>query len=143
MALRMLDAVKLEQPELVLHLGDGIRDLSQLHVWAPNLPVEFVRGNCDGWGGQEEKILELLGHRIWMLHGHTRGVKRSLTRLRTMARKLDVEVVLYGHTHVPLYMQEDGLHILNPGSIGQYGKTEYGVIELEKDMISCQLISML
>lgn len=50
----------------------------------PQLPVTMVPGNCD-WGqtGEPERLLEIEGVRILMLHGHTRHVKSSPWLLST------------------------------------------------------------
>ena len=44
----------------------------------PDIPLLGVPGNCD-YGGldQPERLTELGGVRILMMHGHTRGVKSS------------------------------------------------------------------
>lgn len=142
LALRLLDAIQAEQPDLLIFLGDGIRDLRQVHISYPNLMIEQVRGNCDHWSdGEEERVLQLEGHPILLLHGHTRGVKFGLNRLRSLAKKLEVELVLYGHTHTPAHIEESGVSLFNPGSIGRFGRASYGVLEIEQS-IQCRLVTL-
>ena len=66
----MIRAVERVQPDYVLHLGDCQRDLEKLRREFPGLPMEGVPGNCD-WGSydQPERLIELGGVRILMLHG--------------------------------------------------------------------------
>lgn len=74
----MAAIVEKERPHHILHLGDCTRDLDALQDLFPALPMTGVPGNCDfGALGEAEKLLELGGQRILMLHGHTRGVKMS------------------------------------------------------------------
>ena len=40
-------AVELEQPRMLLHLGDGWRDAELVAQRFPELPLEKVPGNCD------------------------------------------------------------------------------------------------
>ena len=74
----MVRAVEWVQPDYVLHLGDCQRDLEALRREFPGLAMEGVPGNCD-WGSydQKERLIELGGVRILMMHGHTRNVKSS------------------------------------------------------------------
>ena len=69
----MVRAVEQFHPRQVLHLGDCVRDAQALERQFPQLPVTMVPGNCD-WGqtGEPERLLEIEGVRILMLHGHTR-----------------------------------------------------------------------
>ncbi|MDD4715731.1 MAG: YfcE family phosphodiesterase [Oscillospiraceae bacterium] len=138
----LAEAVEREKPELLLHLGDGISDLISLQIWYPHLLVKQVRGNCDLLeDGLAEQTLLIEGHRILMFHGHTKGVKRGLVKARLAAAKAQAEILLFGHTHRPLYQMEEGLHILNPGSIGDTRQSTYGVLELKKYSISCRIMS--
>ena len=65
----MVRAVEQFHPRQVLHLGDCVRDAQALERQFPQLPVTMVPGNCD-WGqtGEPERLLEIEGVRILMLH---------------------------------------------------------------------------
>lgn len=129
----MLDAVEQEQPDQILHLGDLMSDTAELGFAYPAIPLACVPGNCDGWTGEpEEKLLRLAGHRVLMGHGHQWYVKHSPDAALRAARRAGAEILLFGHTHVPLCRQEaDGLWVLNPGSIRDRGS--YGLLLLEPD----------
>ena len=96
--------------------GDGISGLNNF----TNKPFYAVKGNCD-LIGEEEKILEVDGVKILLTHGHLYGVKSGYLRLIYRAKELDCKVVIFGHTHQPLIMQEDDILFLNPGSCSIYG----------------------
>ncbi|MBR4420810.1 MAG: metallophosphoesterase [Clostridia bacterium] len=96
--------------------GDGLSGLNDF----TNKPFYAVMGNCDRVG-DEEKIIEVDGVKILLTHGHLYGVKSSYLRLIYKAKELGVDVVIFGHTHQPLIMQEEEILLLNPGSCSIYG----------------------
>lgn len=130
----MRRAVEAEAPDHVLHLGDMVRDSAKLQALFPKLPMEQVRGNCDGWSSDEpeEKEIFLMDCRVWMLHGHTYWVKSGVGLLTEEAHVRGVEAVLFGHTHVPLCDRVGSLWIMNPGTVSGRPRATYGVIE-ERD----------
>ena len=106
---KLIQAVEQVHPGYVLHLGDCQRDLEKLRQAFPMLPMEGVPGNCDyGSCDQPERVIELGGVRILMLHGHTRGVKSDVMRAVWAARECGAQVLLFGHTHRPLVDNDGG-----------------------------------
>ena len=121
---KLIQAVEQVHPGYVLHLGDCQRDLEKLRQAFPMLPMEGVPGNCDyGSCDQPERLIELGGVRILMLHGHTRGVKSDVMRAVWAARECGAQVLLFGHTHEALCECRDGLWVVNPGSAGLWWTT--------------------
>ena len=53
----------------------------------------------------------------------------GLYRLVCAARERQADILLFGHTHQPLIDYDDGLHILNPGSLHGSGGT-YGTVDI-------------
>lgn len=128
--------------DLFLHLGDGEREVEDLLALMPGLPLRFVRGNCDLASlSPETDLVQAEKVRILMTHGHLYGVKYSLKKLADEARALHASVALFGHTHCPCYHFEDGLHILNPGSLSAPRGSErgFGVIEVHGSQVLCSL----
>ncbi len=129
--------------DLFLHLGDGEREVEDLLALEPDLPLRYVRGNCDLAGTAPlEAVVMAEDVKIYMTHGHECGVKYSLDTLETEARCLNAQIALYGHTHTALYTYRDGVHIMNPGSLSQPrggSKAGYGVIEVRGGQILCNL----
>ena len=82
----MVRAVELVKPHGIIHLGDGWRDVEELHQLYPSLPLEQVPGNCD-FGRFEalERVLILDDHRVLIAHGHTLGVKTGLLRAQYLS----------------------------------------------------------
>jgi uncharacterized protein len=102
----------LERADLVLHAGD-LMEPALLDELAAYAPVRAVRGNMDPEGLPETLELEFGGVRVAMIHDS--GPKRG-RRARMRRRFPDARVVVFGHSHIPLLEDEDGLMLLNPGS---------------------------
>jgi hypothetical protein len=80
--------------------------------------VLAVVGNNDGpdvaaWGATPVLEVDLGGLRVAMIHdsGQAHG------RLMRMRRRFPgADLVVFGHSHIPLDTEEGGLRIFNPGS---------------------------
>ena len=134
----MARAVELTQPRHILHLGDCIRDAQALQERFPAIPMDTVPGNCD-WGcfDAPERLLELDGVRVLMMHGHTRSVKSSPLSAQYAAREYGADVLLFGHTHCPLVDYDGTLYTMNPGAVGDYRRPTYGVLTIENGRADC------
>jgi len=102
--------------ELIIHSGDvgGAGILDELRLIAP---VKAVFGNTDppGEPGLSEEIaFEINGIRVHVSHGHEVG---SPTPAKLAAR-YDADVVVFGHTHLPLVSRIGKQLFVNPGSAG-------------------------
>jgi uncharacterized protein len=110
-------ARRLEGSDLILHAGDVCR-ASVLEELAAFAPVRAVLGNNDtadvaAWGAPEALRLDLDGLPMAMVHdaGPARGRPMRLHR-----RFPGAELVVFGHSHIPLDLTADGVRIFNPGS---------------------------
>lgn len=132
----MLNAVQAVKPDLILFLGDGIRDCQEIFNCYPHIPLRAVRGNCD-FGANELDRDEFIcdNKRIVMTHGHLYNVKLGYAGLVNMACCAGADAVLFGHTHRKFYAVIDGLHVINPGSVGR-GMNPFGVLEIKNGKMS-------
>ena len=110
-------ARRLEGVDLILHAGDVCR-ATVLEELAAFAPVRAVLGNNDtpdvaAWGAPETLRLDLDGLPVAMVHdaGPAAGRARRLRR-----RFPTAELVVFGHSHIPLDVAGDGVRIFNPGS---------------------------
>ena len=98
----------------IVHAGDigGSQVLDALRSVAP---LTFVCGNNDGDNGYEIKRLELGGLRILLTH-----ILPRPSELRPAIRDLlsSVDVVIFGHSHLPHNEVIDGVRFFNPASAG-------------------------
>lgn len=135
---RMRQAVTLAEPQQLLFLGDCLRDADALHRAFPQLPMTAVPGNCDPLGPDApERLIELGGKRILMMHGHTRSVKYSPLSAVCAAREYGADILLFGHTHQALTDRDGALWIMNPGSVGDRHAPTYGVITVDGGDCCC------
>ncbi len=132
-------ADRLRSADRILHAGDVCTAdvLDELSAYAP---VSVVLGNNDGpdvaaWGAPETLELELAGVRVAMIH----DTGAAAGRVRRMRRRFpDADLVVYGHSHIPMDLTEDGLRIFNPGSPTDKRRQPHGtlgVLELEEGRI--------
>ena len=114
----MLEAVDKYDPALAIHLGDNISDGQLLSEVCAGLPVKQVCGNCDfpRDAVPNELLFEFGGAKLFICHGHTYGVKGSVSALLRRAKELGADAAFFGHTHIPLVEQRDGIWIANPGT---------------------------
>ena len=135
----MRDAVELERPDYVIHLGDLEQDAQLLSQEYPTLAITGVPGNCDGFATTPlQRLVPYGGVQILMSHGHIWSVKSGYGGAIAAALKCKADVLLFGHTHVPYCEQtETGLWVMNPGSCRDSGS--YGVILIEDRKAQCSL----
>lgn len=123
--------------DLLIHAGDGGNDLLQLARDFPDLPRYAVAGNCDPFSRlPRELCFEAGGQRIFLTHGDRYGVKHDLLRLALKGKASQADLVIFGHTHLPLLDQSHGVMLLNPGSLGSCRgerKHSYGWVEIGPD----------
>lgn len=105
--------------DLIVHAGDYTSKALLDELQNLGIPFHGVYGNLDPPAVRDvlpaEDILELRSLKIGIAHpaegGPPRGIER---RLRSKFRELDV--MIYGHTHVVVNKVEEGVLYINPGS---------------------------
>lgn len=149
---RLIAAMEEEQPDKLLLLGDLL-----YHGPRNALPDEYdpqetaamlnerknslicVRGNCEAEVDQmmlqfpvlAEYALVYTGSRmIFAAHGHHYHIEE-------MPNLQPGEILLYGHTHIPLFEQKNGIYCVNPGSVSiPKGGSGHTYLMLEEDMFT-------
>lgn len=121
----------------LLFCGDGINDISEIEKEFPTLIVCAVKGNCDRFCDMpEERFFSVDGVRILMMHGHSYGVKGGMGAALSHAKKMNADILLYGHTHVPKneYASDVSMSLFNPGSLAErtVDGYSYGVLEIRQ-----------
>lgn len=117
--------------EIVIFLGDGFEEFNDVRMNFPEKMFIGVKGNND-WGCSlplcEERVIE--GKKFFITHGHIERVKYGLDMLKQKARSHGADIVLFGHTHIPHNGYDNGMYILNPGSVRRFS-CSYGVIDIQ------------
>jgi hypothetical protein len=124
-------AAQLRGADLILHAGD-VCTAAVLDELAQYAPVTAVSGNNDGpdvtaWGAAATAALIPDGLRVAMIHDSGPAAGR-LPRLR--ARFPDADLVVFGHSHIPLDAAGGGLRIFNPGSPTDRRRQPHGTLGL-------------
>lgn len=129
----------MDEAKAFLFLGDGSQEFNTAKIDFPDLEFHAVKGNNDIMFDQPlQRIVSYSNTNILMMHGHTAPIFYFTENIVESAKQNNCQIVLYGHTHVPVTDYCDGVHILNPGSI-QYPrggtKKSYGVIDITQTSI--------
>ena len=122
-------AEHLRGADLILHAGDVCTALV-LRELTEYAPVTAVLGNNDApdvarWGAAETAELDLDGLRVAMLHD-TGPATGRLVRMRRAFPRADL--VVFGHSHIPLDQSGYGLRIFNPGSPTDRRRQPHGTL---------------
>jgi putative phosphoesterase len=130
---------KVEEADSVVHCGDFATEkvYNELEQFNENLVA--VKGNCDFFNLPNYETFERDGISFGVYHGtgiNPRGDHETL--LDIAQNKLEVDVLLHGHTHQEEIFFEDETVLLNPGSCtgvggGSSSASNPTMIEFEAD----------
>ena len=122
----------------LLFTGDGYREISKIKHNL-SVPIIGVAGNCDfSTEYPSEQIFQLESHQVMLTHGHRYGVKQGLTTISLAGRERGVNLIVFGHTHLPLNTEWEGIKLFNPGTLcpeRAYRGVTYGMIEIDRDKL--------
>jgi uncharacterized protein len=122
--------------DFILHAGD-VGKLWVLDRLSAAAPVIAVHGNDE----TDEAVRALpylqtiaaAGHRIVLTHSHFPDRQEELAfrkndtwppklaRLAAFGKQHGADIVIYGHSHIPMTVQFDGVWLINPGAIASGG----------------------
>lgn len=112
--------------DLIVHAGDfvtrevleGLRQIKE---------VKAVRGNMDSYELREmlpeKEVFQIEGKRIGIIHGwgSPYGIEQRVRREFS-----EVDIIIYGHSHVAQNKIIDGILFFNPGP----GRESFGLLEI-------------
>ena len=135
---------RLESCDLIIHAGDFI-EMNAIEELEKICKVEAVYGNMDS--GEIKKrfsdkmIFEVEGKKIGVVHGSGPADHIIETVKKAFEEKLDI--IIFGHSHVPCNEVHDGTLFFNPGSVTDKISTKYcsfGMIEIKDGKIHSEII---
>lgn len=126
----ILNIYNLEKPDVVIFAGDNSKDGHELSFIDESTPFYIVKGNCDFFDYNSDDVMEfkLENKKFFLTHGHLYGVKGNYRSIEKEASVKDVDIVIFGHTHIPYYKRRAGVEFFNPGA-AQDGN--YGILEIK------------
>ncbi len=140
-----VEALKnIEDLKLIIHLGDYVDDARKIEE-KMDVDVVYVRGNCDykDTDVELEKMVEVLGKKIFITHGHNYDVKNGISKLFYRGKELNADIILYGHSHMSTKVEHEDILILNSGSPGEPrsgSKGSIALIEISENDIKSEII---
>jgi uncharacterized protein len=122
-------AEHLRHADLILHAGD-VCTAGVLVALGEYAPVVAVLGNNDerdvaNWGAPPTAELDLDGLSVAMVHDSGAAAGRLLRLHRRFPR---ADLVVFGHSHIPLDEAAPGLRIFNPGSPTDRRRQPHGTL---------------
>lgn len=121
--------------DIMVHAGDMTS--SVVYDYLSNWDIRAVCGNMDDYSLRaslpEMRVEEIAGRRIGIIHGwgSPRGLENAVFR-----EFKDVDIIIFGHSHMPLNLRKGNVVLFNPGSYrgGYSQKGTVGIIEIEGDI---------
>ena len=103
--------------ELILHAGDltSPKVIDELEDIAPVMAVQGNMDRANGINLPKAKTIEVEGLKIGVIHGEVYP-RADSDQLVYLAKELDVDILVSGHSHQPKIEQKDRILLLNPGS---------------------------
>ncbi|WP_186579268.1 metallophosphoesterase family protein [Aquibacillus kalidii] len=127
----------LEAANLVIHVGD-VQTVEVLKAFEKFAPLVGVYGNVDDSDIQSRfpnsLLLELDNLTIGITHGHGKSrttEKRAIEKFQFE----DVDIIIFGHSHIPILKQYEDILLFNPGSPTDKRREKqfsYGIIEISE-----------
>ncbi|WP_058486562.1 metallophosphoesterase [Defluviitalea phaphyphila] len=133
---KVIEKIK-DKLDMIIHLGDYYEDAKELRKEINNIPLHHVAGNCDFGIDKKDEIINIYNKKILITHGHKYKVKWGYNRISYYGEEQGANIVLFGHTHIPIIEYYNGILFLNPGSIsmprGDILNPTFGILDIEKN----------
>lgn len=130
--------------DLIIHAGD-IVDISVFKKLEEFAEIRAVHGNMDS-GEVKRRLPDRLtftvcGKSIGVIHGKGSSAGAVQSARKAFTEKLDI--VIFGHSHVPYNQEIDGTLFFNPGSVTDRICAPYrsfGLITIDGDEIKAEIV---
>ena len=130
--------------ETIIHAGD-IGDQNILSDLRTLAPVQAVCGNTDGFPLAEQfppkRSFQLEDVKVFLTH-----IGGNPQQMRSLYPEIeDSDLVIFGHSHKPLHVQDGKILFFNPGSAGPVRfslPVTLGKIRIEKSSIAAEIVEI-
>ncbi len=137
----------LASADLILHAGD----FSDLEVYDQLKAIKDIRavyGNIDGLELRkllpEKLIFDCAGVKIGLAHG-AGSPDGVVGRLERVFESSGVQVIVFGHTHMPCHDVINGVLFFNPGSPTDMIRApyrSYGVLDIKDGRVKAKIVKL-
>lgn len=123
--------------DMLIHLGDVEGGETYIDAVA-DCEKHIIRGNNDFFSElPREEEFYIGSHKVFITHGHAYYVSLDPEYIREEGKARGAEIIMFGHTHRPFFEDDNGIIVLNPGSLSfprQEGrKGSYMILEMDQD----------
>ncbi len=136
---------RIKAADVVIHAGDADTDDFMSELKKISRSLYAVRGNCD-WGSDlpPKIVFNIEGLRVGVSHG-TGNYANVIDRLSYLFSDDDVKMIIFGHTHVPINEDIEGVRFINPGSTSLNRSLKYGTfaeLTVEGSSFTARIVSV-
>jgi phosphoesterase, MJ0936 family len=103
--------------EIVIHTGDLVDPDVLSLVKKLGRRQYVVRGNMDYLDLPKQAVFGVGGVKIGVVHGDQVRPRGNIEALTRIAKTINVNVLVSGHTHAPFITEHEGVIHVNPGSV--------------------------
>jgi len=108
--------------------------------------INILMGNCDTWdeglilGYKNLKYHDRKGGKLWA--GETKiGFCHEPYHIKHLFHIDKFDIIFYGHTHKPWESKENGVRLVNPGTLGGvFQKATFAVWETTEDKLELKIL---
>ena len=131
--------------DLILHAGD-LTSMEVIEELEKIAPVMAIQGNMDRVNGidlPKARVIKAEDLRIGLVHGEVYP-RADTQQLLYLARQLDTDILVSGHSHQPKIEQIEGILLLNPGSpiVPRLADRTVMLLEINKKEVDVEIIKI-
>ena len=134
-----------EGMDAIIHCGDLQEEGFYEELCSYGIPVHAVLGNNGDYLLSsllpDRLVLSMEGVRIGVVHGNGPHPKALMNARRAFAGE-QLDLVLFGHSHVPEDVMIEDCRFVNPGSLtsSRRGYNSYGIIKIEGKELQVEIL---
>lgn len=131
--------------DLILHAGD-LTSPAVIEELEKIAPVMAIQGNMDRMNGidlPKARVIQAEELRIGLVHGEVYP-RADTQQLLYLARQLDADILVSGHSHQPKIEQIEGILLLNPGSpiVPRLADRTVMLLEINEKEVDVELVKI-
>lgn len=131
--------------EMILHAGD-ITSQEVIEKLEEIAPVTAIQGNTDrivGLNLPKTAVVEAEELKIGVIHGEVYP-RADTQQLHYLAKQLDVDILVSGHSHQPKVEKVEDVLLINPGSptVPRLADRTIMILEINKKEVDVELVKV-